>query len=100
MTILAQTTQPVEGLPPWALASLAVIAGVVAVLTAVRLTVIPLLKDIIKQVADAIAEARAATAKTEATQQSLNRVASGLHSAQQTIANVAAQMPPPNGGTK
>lgn len=93
---LAQTTQPVDGpLPAWAIATLATIAGVVAVLTAVRMTVVPLARDIIRQVVEAMAEAKAASAKSEAAQQSLDRVANGLHATQQSIANVAAQMPPP-----
>lgn len=95
--LIAQTTQPAaDTLPNWAVGILAALAGVVAILTFVQMFVMPLVKDLIKQVVDAVAEARAAQAKTDATQKSVDRVASGLHAAQVSIANVAAQAVPQN----
>ena len=93
--LLAQATQPaVDSSPGWVVMALAIIAGVAAILAAIRLTLVPQIRDLFKQGAEALAEAKAASAKSDATQQSLNRVASGLHSAQQSITAVAAAQTP------
>lgn len=92
--MLAQTTQPIpDGAPAWAVGLCAVLGALVPVIAGLAV-LLPLLRDLIKQVGEAKESAATAIAATEATQQSVTRVSNRTNALTGHVVTLAERLDP------